>query len=481
MRKLAPLVPLLLASACTMGPTYAGPPAPTVSGAVPAAFARSNASSIPQAPAVAAWWTVLDDALLNQLEDRALAANPNIAVATARLNQARAALRLDRANQAPSVSAEPSYVHAEVPALDLNGEGGGKRSSFDFFNTGFDASWEIDLSGGQRRTVEASRASLGAAEANVADAQVRLTADVAQAYIGLRDVQQRLALANRNVEIQRQMLALTKQRFDQGTASSLDIERLQNQVDSTVAQLVPLGAEIDSYKNALAVLVGEAPGTLDTLLEASGPIPVPPAQVPIGDPAELLQRRPDIRAAERQLAAQTARIGVAEAARFPHISLMGIIGFGGTKFADAFDPNQLAALATPQIQWNFLDFGRGAARVHQAEAARDEAEASYRSAVLQALKDAEDSLSRFGNRRSTLASLLRVRDSARRAATLTGQRQRAGTASLIDALDAERQRVSAEQNVSQTTAAVTGDFVALQKALGLGWSSPTPQATRQAN
>ncbi len=470
MRKLAPLAPLLFASACTMGPNYAGPPKPTVSGEVPAQFARSNASSVAQAPMVANWWTMLDDSLLNQLEERALAANPNIAVATARLNQARAALRLERANQAPSVSAQPMYVHAELPPVNLTGEGEAKRSSLDFFNMGLDASWEIDLFGGQRRTVESARASLGAAEANVADAQVRLTADVAQAYVSLRDAQQRLALANRNVEIQRQMLALTKQRFERGASSALDIERLQNQVDSTVAQLVPLGAEIDSYKNALAVLVGEAPGAIDSLLEASGPVPVPPAQVAIGDPTELLQRRPDIRAAERQLAAQTAKIGVAEASRFPKLSLMGIIGFGGTKFADAFDPNNLAALAMPQLQWNFLDFGRGFARVHQAEAARDEAEANYRGAVLQALKDAEDSLSRFGNRRNTLASLLRVRASAQRVSTLTGQRQRAGTASLIDTLDAERQRVSAEQNVSQTTAAVTGDFIALQKALGLGWA-----------
>jgi len=197
---------------------------------------------------------------------------------------------------------------------------------------------------------------------------------------------------------------------------------------------------------------------------------MPPAEVAVGDPAALLQRRPDVRAAERQLASATAKIGVAEAAKFPRLSFMGLIGIGGSKPGDLFDLGNISAIAAPQLSWNFLDFGRNAARVGQAEGARDEAAAQYRGAVLGALRDAEDSLSRYAARRLTVASAARSLATADRSARLMRQRFDAGTATLIDVLDAERQRVSAEQALSQATAAMTADYVALQKALGLGWS-----------
>lgn len=342
--------------------------------------------------------------------------------------------------------------------------------SLDFFNLGFDASWEIDLFGGSRRTVEASRASVEAAQANVADAQVQLTADIAQAYVNLRDRQAQLALSQRTAALQQQMLGLVQQRRSRGASSDLDVERLQTQLRATQAQAVPIEAEIVALKNALAVLAGDRPGALDAMLDPSSPVPLPPAQIAIGDPEQMLKRRPDIRAAERNLAASTAQIGVAEASRFPRISLMGMIGLGGTSPSDLVDLDNLTALAMPRLQWQFLDFGRGKARVGQAEGRRDEAEAQYRQAVLGALRDAEDALARFGSRRRAIASLEQVRASAQRASELMQQRQRAGTATLIDALDAERQRVVAEQNVATAVAALTNDFVALQKALGLGWS-----------
>ncbi|WP_230483880.1 efflux transporter outer membrane subunit [Sphingomonas sp. Leaf21] len=483
MRKQLSLIPLLLLGACTVGPNYAGPPkgvgsAPTP----PAGFVRADTTLATTAPAVADWWTTLDDPLLNWLEERALQANPNVAVAQARLKQARSALRLERANQAPNANASATYLHANLPSLDLGGGGGeqdgangggssgsGGGTNVDFFNLGFDASWEIDLFGGRRRTVEAARASAAAAEANVADAQVSLSADVAQAYVGLRDAQQRLILARAASRMQRDTLKLTEQRFANGTASQLEVERLRNQVESTDAQILPLSASVETYLNALAILIGEAPGTLDQRLSTVGKVPLPPAQVAVGDPTALLQRRPDIRAAERNLAAQTARIGVAEAAKFPRLNLMGIIGIGGTSLDALTDLDNLVTLGAPMLQWNVLNFGRANARVGQAEGARDEAEAQYRGAVLAALRDAEDSLSRFRARRNTVATLARAKASADRSAALMQQRYRAGAATLIDTLDAERQRVAADQSLSQAVAGLTNDYVALQKALGLGW------------
>lgn len=480
MRRLVPIAPALLLAACTVGPNYTGPES---AGAVspPAGFVRAGTASA-TAPALADWWTALGDPLLNELETRALAANPNVQVAEARLRQARAALRLEGRNALPSANAQATYLHARLPGVDLgqssgggNGSGsasGSDTTSLNFYNLGFDASWEVDLFGGQRRRVEAARASLGAAEAQVADAQVSLTAEVAQAYVNLRDRQRRIVLAQDIAAKQRQTLTLAQQRFARGTASALDVERLRNLVEQSDAQVVPLTAERDAYLNALATLVGEAPGALDATLTPARPVPLPPATVAVGDPAALLQRRPDIRAAERTLAGRTAQIGVAEAAKFPRLSFMGLIGIGGTNPGDVFDLGNLAAIAAPRLTWNFLDFGRNAARVDQAEGVRDEAAAQYRGAVLTALRDAEDALSRYAARRQTVASAARSKASADRSAALMRQRYDAGVATLTDYLDAERQRVAAEQSLSQATAAMTGDYVALQKALGLGWQQP---------
>ncbi|MGE4431645.1 MAG: efflux transporter outer membrane subunit [Sphingobium sp.] len=475
---------LSVLAACTVGPDYEGP---STAGTppVPQHFARAGQDVAAAAPTPAPWWTALGDPVLDELEQRALVGNPGIAVAQARLQQARSALRLERANGLPNANAQAMAAHAQLPGIDLgssgNGgdQGGGGQSggddseSLNFYNIGFDASWEIDLFGGHRRSVEASRASLAAAEANVADAQVSLAAEIGQAYVNLRDRQQRLALAQHSAASQRDILKLTEQRYARGTTSALDVERQRSLTEQSESALLPLKAEESAYLNALATLVGEAPGALDDLLTAPKAIPLPPASVAIGDPAALLQRRPDIRAAERQLAAATAQIGVAEAARFPRISFMGLIGIGGTDPEDVVDLDNLAAIAMPRLSWNILDFGRNGARVGQAQGAREEAAAAYRQTVLSALRDTEDALSRYGASRQSVASAARTRTSAQRTLTLTRQRFTAGTASRIDLLDAQRQSFNAEQSLSQATATMTADYVALQKALGLGWSDPS--------
>ncbi len=462
----APLALLALLAGCTVGPNYAGPPqaAPKAP-----AFVRAGDAAAANAP-VAHWWEALGDPVLNDLVTRALTANPNIAVAEARLRQARAAVRVEKANALPSANAEAVYAHAHLPGVDFTGSNSGNSSTdLNLFNVGFDASWEVDLFGGQRRAIEAARAQAGAAEAKLADAQVSLSAEVVQAYVNLRDRQRRIDLSTHSVRMQEQMLALTQQRYDRGTASRLDVTRLQNLLDSTRADIPPLNAELEAYLDELAMLTGDAPGALDDRLKTAQPIPLPPAQVAVGDPAALLQRRPDIRAAERTLAADTAKIGQAEAARFPKLSFMGIIGLGGTSPSDLTKLDDFTLLAAPQISWNFLDFGRNKAKVIQAEGVRDEAEGQYHATVLAALRDAEDSLSRFRYRRITVATLARAKAEADEALALSEQRYKAGTSTLIDLLDARRQQIAAEQNLSKAEAGLTGDFVAIQKALGLGW------------
>ncbi|MBU3079331.1 efflux transporter outer membrane subunit [Sphingomonas quercus] len=479
MRPILPLLSLaIMLGGCTVGRDYAGPPAAAPKAAGGAGFVRADEGQFtPEAPA-ARWWEALGDPALDALVVKALAANPDLATARARLRQARATFRVEKANGMPSVSASALYAHARIPGFDFGGDDngdsgdsdGGGTSNLNLYNLGFDASWEIDLFGGRRRTVEAARASAEAAEASLADAQVSLSADVAQAYVNLRDRQTRIALNNASVAMQEQMLALSRQRLDRGTASRLDVTRLEGQLDTTRAQIVPLNAERDAYLNQLAILTGEEPGALDATLGAEGKLPLPPATVAIGDPATMLRRRPDIRAAERTLASDTARIGAVEAARFPKLSFMGLIGIGGTSLSALSHLDDFAAIAAPQLSWSFLDFGRARANIEKAEGVRDEAEARYRAAVLAALRDAESALSRFRYRRVEVATFARAKASADEAVRLSAERYKAGTTTLIDLLDAQRQQVAAAQSLSLAEAGLAGDFVAIQKALGLGWS-----------
>lgn len=478
-----PMIPLLLLAALggctTVGKDYAGPPATPQA----ASFARAGDNA--DGKVLAQWWTALNDPLLDQLVQRALDANPNLALASARLRQARAGLRIEKANSMPKGSATALAAHARLPTLgggsssssegESESSGLSVPSSLNLYSVGFDATWEIDLFGGQRRATEAAAAAAEAAEAKLADAQLSLVAEVAQAYVNLRSTQAQLALSEAAVQRQQRSLELASQRAKAGTASELDLARLQGQLESTRSQAEPLVAQVDAYRDELAMLVGQAPGALDAELgqpaASAAAVPLPPAAVAVGDPAAMLRRRPDIRAAERTLAQRQAQTGQAEAARFPKLSLLGLIGIGGTHVGDLTHLDDFTAVAAPQLSWNLLDFGRVKANIAQSEGVRDEAEAQYRVAVLGALRDAEDALSRFRQRRTSVATIARAKASADRAAELTTARQRAGTASLIDVLDSERQQLSAEQNLAQAQAALTNDFIALQKALGLGWSA----------
>lgn len=477
MRHLLPALTLALLGACTVGPNYGGPPAVASDAVARGTFVRARDAALTPAPGLARWWDSLRDPTLSALVDDALAHSPTIDAAEANLRAAEAQYRQQRAARLPSLSASAVYLNARLPGTNLGGgqQGGGNNdTTLDFYNLGGMASWEPDLFGGGRRSLEQRRATEEQRFAQLADAQVTLSAQVAQAYVALRDAQARARLNAQSSTLQRRQLALVQQRYAAGTASKLQVERLQNQLNSTDAQTIPLAAQIDEYMGQLAILTGRAPGALDATLGPVVAVPLPPAQVPIGDPAALIAHRPDIRAAERALAAGNAQIGVATARMFPSLNLLGIIGLGGSGIGDVLDPSKLATVAAPMLNWSFLDFGRNRAAVQQAEAQRDAAGAQYRQTVLQALQDAETSLSRFGNTRQQLAQLLLAEQSAGRAAQLNAQRVDAGTSTLVDQLDIERQRLSATIAAEQGRAQLTNNYIAIQKSLGLGWSDPAP-------
>jgi NodT family efflux transporter outer membrane factor (OMF) lipoprotein len=492
------LVAVMLAG-CTVGPDYAGPPKVTPDSIASGDFVRTPAQGVARTPAPAAWWLALDDPRLNDLIDAAFAANPDVKAAQARLRQARSQLRSQRANALPKASAAAALLHVRSPdqavlggaaggsassasstdgtdtgtdAGSSSGEStGGGRGPLNLYTVGFDATWEIDLFGGTRRAIEAASDDASAVQADLADTRVSLAAEVASAYIDLRDQQQRLLLTQRIAEDQQKMLTLTQQRRAGGTAADVDVERLTTQVDTTRATLVPLEAQITESLDQLAVLTGQPPGALDAMLQAPAPLPSMPASVPIGDPATLLQQRPDIRAAERRLASSNAQIGQHIAGYFPTVSLLGAIGYSAADPGHLFRKDNFSWLGVPILQWNVLDFGRNAAAVEGARASKDEAESRYEKAVLQALQDANRSLSRYGKQREHLVALQQVAQSAGRSSTLMQQRYRAGVSTLIDLLDTQRSESTAQQDVVAGQAELLKDYVALQKSLGLGWQA----------
>jgi len=475
----------LLLQGCMVGPDYKGPP--TMTAASGQAFTRGQAVRGDATISVADWWTVLGDPTLDRLETTALAASPDLAAAEARVREGRAKLASQQAELLPTTGTSALYLHthggagllsslagssSQSAAASSQAAGAGSSSEdFDFYEVGFDATWEVDLFGGKRRAAQAAAASTQAQIANLADAQVSLTADVARAYVNLRDQQQRLALAQKTVALQQKMRALTEQRAAAGTASTLDVTRLDTEVEQSQGDLIPLQAGIEEQLDLLATLTAQAPGALDALLAVPGPVPLPPSQVAVGDPASLLRRRPDIRAAERQIASNNATIGQHVADYFPKLQLLGNLGFSSTDVSQLFDGGAFSTIVAPILQWKPFDFGRTAAAVHEAKAERDEAVAQYESTVLKALNDAETALSRYGYQEKAVANLERVKASADEAARLTRMRYQGGTTTLTDVLDTERQRVQSEQGLAQGQAELTQDFVALEKSLGLGWGA----------
>lgn len=474
-----PLAGLLVLSACTMGPDYARPPSPVPQAEARGAFLRGGSDVASSAPA-ARWWEGLDDPVLNQLVDDALAHNPDLAIAEARIAQARAGLAASRTALLPSVGGGlvAPYVNLPAGALGINDD---RRIDQLSYTAGFDASWELDLLGGNRRRIEAMAARVEAASASAADARVTLSAEVARAYVALR-LRQRMALIQaEQADIDRDLVTLERQRVAAGTTTAPSMIQAQARLADTESALARTRAEATVLIDQIAALTGQEPGTLDTLLPAATPIPLPPAKVAVGDPAGLLRSRPDIRRAERQLAAATADIGVKEAARFPRISFMGLLGLGGPDIGGVVDPASLVSVALPRLRWSLFDGGRSAADLRAAEAGRDEAAATYRQTVLAALQDAENALARFGAQRLGYARALEILDLSARAVGLADQRATAGTASRRDSLGTRRQMLDSELATASARADLTIGFIAVEKALGLGWGQPVPGAPPSNN
>ena len=456
---------MVLAGCSTVGPDYQRPN--TVADG-PASFARAPASPNEGAP-LAAWWRLLKDPALDALIDEVLAHNPTLAATQAKLRQSRAHLAQKESSKYPSVGLD-TLVLEEVSAPGTAQQ----QTSQSTYVLGFDASWELDLFGGHQRATEAAQADAEAAVAELADAQVSLSAEVASTYLGLRTEQLSLQQARQAQQLDLQQLALVQQRVGLGVATTLDLERATARVDSDQSEILGKQENLRDASDRLAFLVGLAPAQLDQRLQvlAANELPQLPETLSIGHPDALLKNRPDIRAAERRLASNTAQIGEKQANRFPKIKFMGDLGLMGSTPSQLMHWTSATLLGLPMLQWNVLDFGRSQAQVNQAEAARDEALARYQASVLSALHDANNSLARYGHQREQLMHQLTQQASAVHLLELTQQRRAAGVTTEMDVQDARRELMNRDQDVLAARGQLLKQFVSVNKSLGLGWQLP---------
>jgi outer membrane protein, multidrug efflux system len=462
----AMLVPMfmLCGTGCAVGPNYREP-----TQSVPDQFSNAAQPGLDQGEAIAQFWTLLDDPVLDRLVSDALAANKDLAQAAGNLQASRAAARLTGFDSFPTVTVAGSYTrtlassHGSLPGATR------EQRTVDTYDAGFDAAWELDLFGRVRRSNEAARAEVGAAEATLRDAIVSVTAEVARNYCVLRGLQDQLAVAERNEVNQRQTLDLTQVRLDAGRGTQLDVARAAAQLATTEATIPPLRSSIAITIHRLSVLTGRQPEVLAPELAAVRPMPALPTLNAIGGPEALLRRRPDVRIAERNLAAATARIGVSVADLFPRITLFGSAGYDSASWHDLGNSSSQTYVIGPSITWAAFDLGRVRARMHIASAQSDIALAAYEAAVLNALEDTENSLVSYGESQRRETTLERAATQSTTAARLARQRFEGGLSDFLSVLQAERDALAAEDSLAQGRTQTATSLIAVYKALGGGW------------
>jgi multidrug efflux system outer membrane protein len=470
-----------LLAGCTVGPDYV-PPKPVM----PASFMEHTgpaASAAQAAPASNdAWWQGFGDATLNSLMADALHSAPDLAVAEARIREARALRGIAGADLYPTadVGAQYDRTHgsANVP-VGVPPGGLGPGANGNLWQTGFDASWEIDVFGGKRRGVEAADASYEAIVADRGDVELTLLAEVARNYIELRGVQRQLAVARSNLSIQQDSLSLTRSQFDAGLASRLDVLRAQAQVSDTEAAIPTFEANERASIYRIGALIGQPPEQLLAQLDPPQAIPSAIADVPVGLPSDLLRRRPDIRAAERRIAAANARIGVAQADLYPHFSLTGVAGLeslNASTFLSA--PSRYFSIG-PSINWLIFDAGKVRFEMHAEEARTAQATAAYQRTVLDALRDVETALVSYAQSKVRHERLAAEVTADREAVTIATRLYKQGLNDFLSVLDAERSLYAADDKLAQSERDTALDLVALYKALGGGWQTEDDAANKQ--
>ncbi|MGH8290355.1 MAG: efflux transporter outer membrane subunit [Steroidobacteraceae bacterium] len=467
---------------CAVGPNYHRPTTH-----VPRQFPRIAAASgtTPTSPAPGAiyshaptqteFWTQFEDPVLNCMMSDALTANYDLRIALGRLVQARALRNESLFDLAPTVTASGGYSKQRVPAVE---DPFGEPYTTKLYDAGFDATWELDFFGGVRRGIQARNAELEGEVANLHDAQVSVIAEVARNYFELRGEQSELAVARANVRNQQQVLTLAQAKLTAGSGTDLDVARAQSQLSTTLSTIGPLEAAISRSIHRLSVLTGREPEAMSGILSSPHELPPLPPIVPVGTPEELLRRRPDIRAAERNLAASTALVGVAISNLFPKVTFTGSFGYAAAEPAGFGSSASQSYMVGPGITWAAFDLGRVRAQIAGARAGAVIALDEYHQTVLDALEDAEDALVTEARARD---QLLHAQDAARESATaarLAEIRYKGGMVDFLSVLDAERTELQTEDALARSRTDTATSLIAVYKALGGGWeTAPLPRYT----
>lgn len=460
--RLAALLGALALNACALSP-IAGPDYRPPDIAVPSAWTRSAAPAQDSAhPPVdlATWWQQLNDPLLDQLVTQALATAPDLRDARARLRQSRASRTLAEAGLWPGIGLSAGRTRSQSGAMTQT-----------LYNAGFDANWEIDVFGGVRRGIEAATADTQAVEATLNDTQVSLIAEVVLAYIDLRSNQNRIAIARDNLASQDETLEIAGWRAQAGLVSQLDVEQARSTREQTRAAIPALESGQAAAEHRLAVLAGQMPGALHPRLTEVRPLPAAPAQLASAIPAETLRQRPDVRAAERTLAAETARIGVQAAARYPDLTLTGTFGWQAFSLGSLGTAASVTRSMAGTLAATLFDGGRIGSRIVAQEAVREQALVAYEKTVLTALEDVENALAAYAAGRERATARRAAVEAARRAAQLARQLYRSGLTDFQKVLDTERTRLSTEDALATAQADILTAVVQLYKALGGGWKN----------
>jgi NodT family efflux transporter outer membrane factor (OMF) lipoprotein len=491
---------------CTVGPNYKPPqfdPGKSFSG-LPSVAATQPSRANDKPVEITEWWATFRDPELTSLIQRASASNLDLKQAESRIRQARWSRVIAGSGLFPQVDVGAGYYGARgssnvkfnllPPGATKNGKqaptpqgsptGNAQTSTFqlsplggggipgvqsNIYQAGFDASWEIDVFGGTRRAIEESTDDLQATIEDRRSVYVTLLAEVARNYVELRQYQKQIQIAQDNLASQKQVLALTQDRFNAGVTTQLDVSRQTAQVATTAAGIPTFDALAHESVHRLSVLLGLHPSALDEELLKAEAIPGPPDVVPVGLPTDLLRRRPDIRRAERQLASATARVGVATADLYPKFTLIGSFGFDASKFSHIADWNSRYWSIGPSITWPVFNAGRIRANVQVQNEGQAQALTYYEQTVLQALEDVEDALVAYSREQTRRQSLADAVAANRQAVDLATQQYRQGVVDFLTVLEAERSLFLAQDALAQSDALIASDLVALYKAMGGGW------------
>lgn len=455
------LIPIGLLS-CTLDSNVGSKPM-----SLPAAW--KNAGAFPQASPtrdLSRWWGRFDDPVLNRLISGALETSPDISAATARVRESRARRDAEYSTLFPTINGGAS-TNSRSTRTDNAGTFSGTS-----YSAGLDASWEADLFGKRRSSVEAAAANLGAAQENLHSVHAALAAEIASTYTALRANEARLNVLRKNVTTREETAQLATWRQQAGEADSLEASQAQSSLESARAAIPSLEQAISSDRNQLALLSGRNPGSLDSMLSnGSRGIPSPPASLAVGIPADVLRQRPDVRVAGYQVLAAAANTRAVDATRYPSLNLSGSLGLNTANLRDVLDPKTATANLVAGLTSPIFDAGRIRANIEAAGAAEQQAIDNYRSTVLTALTETENALVACRRSAERLDTLEKATQLAREADLLARQRYQTGEIDFLDVLDSQRTLLSLEDNLLSTRTDRTTAYIRLYQALGGGWSA----------